>query len=342
MTENKKCSNCGGRLLFNPKTQQMFCEYCRTSRDVVEETPTDLKKNSKNLDIYSCPSCGAQIICDETTSSTFCVYCKNTAIIKERLKGDFLPQAIIPFKSTKEEAIDAFIQLRKGKKLIPDEFLKEQNIEEIKGIYIPFWFFDYQVDGTMDATATTKSTSRGFNSTIITTSYFNVRRSGNISYDNIPVDASTHFQNNIMRSIEPFNYNEIKKYSSDYLSGFLSEIYNVSQEHADVVGTERARKTAYDLFYKSIEKKQYNRIKVEHANFNIQKTAFHYVLLPVYMLNIKYRNQFYTFAMNGQTKKMIGNIPVDKTKAIKYFFKNLLIFSIISLIITFIIWKVGT
>lgn len=341
MVLDKKCKNCGNKVIFNPKIQKMYCEYCQTTRDIIEETETEIEKQSKNLDLYICPNCGAQIVCDETTTSTFCVYCKNTAILKNRLKGIFKPQYIIPFHATKEEAIDAFIELRNGKKLIPDEFLKESNIKEIRGIYIPFWFFDYEVDGSMNAKTTKSKTNSGNNCTILTTCHYDVYRNGLISYDNIPIDASTHFHDNIMRSIEPYDYNNLKKYTSDYLSGFLSELYNVEENAADLIGRKRAKTTAYSLFYKSIEHKNYDDIEVKYSNFNIKKTTAHYGLLPVYMLNIKYQDKFYTFAMNGQTKKMIGNIPLDKKKVVKYFFKTLLTILIIALIITYIIWKVS-
>ena len=45
-------------------------------------------------------------------------------------------------------------------------------------------------------------------------------------------------------------------------------------------------------------------------NINITKTGSHYIMLPVWMVNIKYKDKMYTFAMNGQTGKIIGNLPI--------------------------------
>ena len=339
MVLDKKCNNCGAKVVFNPKTQLLHCEYCKSDHPITEETEEQIKESSKDLDVYNCPSCGAQIVCEPNTTSTFCVYCKNTAILKDKLKGEFFPQAIIPFQSTKEEAIQAFEDLKKGKKLIPDEFLDKKNIEEIKGVYIPFWFFDYVLDGHMEAKAETDTSIRGSSTTTITTREYSVIRSGSISYNNIPIDGSTHFQDNIMRSIEPFNYAGLKKYSSDYLSGFLSELYDVSKEQANEIAQTRANNSAYELFYKSISEKNYDKINVLNTKFNIVNSNVDYVLLPVWMLNVKYKDKFYTFAMNGQTKKMIGNIPVDKAKATKYFLLMLLITTIICILIAVVIWK---
>lgn len=339
MVQDKKCTGCGNKLIFNPKTQRMYCEYCRSERDVIPDKKKESEEIQKELDVYTCPNCGAQIICDSTSTSTFCVYCKNTAILKDKLKGKFKPQAIIPFKTTKDEAVEAFINLRQGKKLIPDEFLHESNIEEIRGVYIPFWLFDYKVDGILDARATREDERTEDNKTIKTTYEYHVARRGAVSFDNIPIDGSTHFQDNIMRSLEPFAYADLKKYTSDYLSGFLSELYDVEEEIADDIATERARITAYNTFKQSIESQQYNTVEYINNKFDPTKLRADYVLLPVWMLNVKYKNDFYTFAMNGQTKKIVGNIPVDEEKAKKMMIKKTLINIVILLIIAIIIWK---
>lgn len=339
MVADKKCKNCGNKMLFNPTTQKMYCEYCKSERDIIVETKNIAEENNTNLDLYTCPNCGAKIVCEEHTTSTFCVYCKNTAILKDKMKGIFHPEAIIPFQATREEAVNAFINLREGKKLIPDEFLDPKNIEEIKGIYIPFWFFDFAVDGILTADTTKKTSTRHGNVTTVTTEYFNCVRKGNLIYDNIPIDASIHFQDNIMRSIEPFDKLGLKPYSSDYLSGFLSELFTVNEEDASKIAIERAGSTAYNTFYESISYKNYDSIKIKNNDFRLNKLETNYVLLPVYMLNVKYKDQFYTFAMNGQTKKIIGNIPIDEKKSMKYLLKKTSYFLIITLIIAIIIWK---
>lgn len=44
-----------------------------------------------------------------------------------------------------------------------------------------------------------------------------------------------------------------------------------------------------------------------------------YALLPVWLLNTRYKDKLYTFAMNGQTGKFIGELPVCKKKYWGYF-----------------------
>ena len=144
-----KCPNCNAVLKYNPKGKNWKCEYCGSSFTLEElehnekkfkETKVEEKEDT-SLDEYQCSNCGAKIVADQNTAATFCVYCKNTAILKSRLTSKFAPDKIIPFAKTKEDAINAFKAIGKGKRFMPDEFAVEKNINEIKGIYIPFWLY---------------------------------------------------------------------------------------------------------------------------------------------------------------------------------------------------------
>ena len=122
--ELKKCKNCGNKMLFNPKTQKMYCEYCRSDREIIEETATEINKSSEHLDLYTCPSCGAKIVCEEHTTSTFCVYCKNTAILKDKLLSNLF---ICHLSKTKNPHQKAFSN--------PLWVTKQQNLPSVHPAY---------------------------------------------------------------------------------------------------------------------------------------------------------------------------------------------------------------
>lgn len=333
-TLDHKCESCGAVLKFNPHGQNWACEYCKrvyTKEEVdayeqkrgVEELTSEteavkLETNAEGMDIYSCPNCGAEIVADEATSATFCVYCKNTAILKNKLVGAFNPSKIIPFHHTLDDAKTAFKSITKGKPLAPKEFTSNANIEQIKGIYIPFWLYDYSVGASIvaDAKRITSWTSGNYRYT--KTDTYLAERSGSMNFYRIPVDGSTRFANDIMNSIEPFDYNNLVPFSHSYLSGFLAEKYDVDASGAMTEALNRANNSATEVLRSDII--GYNTVVVTGQNHNANMTNNEYVLLPVYLLNVKYNNKMYTFAMNGQTGKMIGDIPVDKKKAVLYFF----------------------
>lgn len=312
-----KCISCGAKLPFNPTTQKWDCEYCGSSYTLFELNEYEEKiknKKSYDLDCYRCPDCGAEIVADKTTSATFCVYCGNTSIIKNRLEGEFNPSKIIPFQTTKEQAIDAFKKMKKGKIFTPKEFNNELNIQKITGVYIPFWVYDCDTNGDLEIDARRIRTWMSGNYRYTKTDYYQVNRSGNMKFDNVPVDGSSKFDDDIMDSIEPFDYSGLKEFDMSYLSGFLSENYDINNKVAAERMKQRVEKTTIDELRATVS--TYTTTIIKNSNVDIDIKEIEYMLLPVWMLNIKFKDKLYLFAMNGQTGKIVGNVPISIPKLI--------------------------
>ena len=317
---DNKCPTCGANIKFNPTTQNWVCEYCGASYNVddFERLQTKEENVSENTNTsiteYQCPDCGAIVITDENTVATHCVYCGNTAIMKNRLQGEFKPDKLIPFKSTKEEAIAAFQKNVKKKWFAPSTFHNKENIEKISGVYIPFWLYDSYIDGKIDAKTTKIRKWCSGNYDYTETTYYKCVRKGNLEITDLPVDGSTKFQDEIMDSIEPYDYNEFVPFNRSYLSGFLAEKYDLTSDDVYERAKQRMENTIIDQLKSTLS--IYSTIDIEDKKINIQDKEVEYALLPVWMLNIKFNNKMYTFAMNGQTKKVIGQVPIDFKKLI--------------------------
>ena len=320
---NEKCLNCGADIKYNPKEKLFICEYCNSKFTIDDIKKSKVKMdNSDNLERefskmedmegYLCKNCGAEIISLDNISSTTCLYCKSSAIIKNRLSGVYKPESIIPFKFKKEDAIDAWIKLCKGRLLLPSGFKDTNNIEEMEGLYVPFWLYDCENNAYLRCDATRVATWVDSRYTYTKTDYYKVERGGNLKFESIPNDAATRFDDKIMNAIEPFNYNELIDFETSYLAGFLSEKYDV--ESSDAYKNAKVRIEEDSINYLRSEIKGYATVINKERNNNIQVNKTKYVLLPVYVLNIKYKDKIYHFAMNGQTKKMVGEIPVSKSK----------------------------
>lgn len=353
---DNKCPACGAPILYKPNLKKWKCDYCKSEftleemkkynnasnekNNIKEEVKKEIQKEKDNTNYYeyNCKDCGAKIIADENTAATFCVYCGNTAILKEKLSGKFAPDMIIPFKNEKEKAIEAFKSLNKGRPLMPNFFNDEKNIEKIKGVYIPFWLYDVKVNGELDATSTTSTTWTVGDTVYTKTDTYRLEREGEMSFNKIPVDGSTRFDNDIMNTIEPFNYNELEEYNHAYLSGFLAEKYDVDEETSFKDAEERSLNSARD----TIKDDMGMGIKtIVNDTLASTKLLTKYVLLPVWMINVKYKDKFYTFAMNGQTGEFVGNIPVDKKKAFIYGILTFVITFILVVLISYIFYKGG-
>lgn len=350
-TLENRCPSCTATIHYNPKVGKWKCEYCGSefSLEEMKKHSNNASTDEKNIDrskqqnvneneyiTYHCESCGAEIITDEQTSATFCVYCGATAILKNKLSGQFTPELIIPFKKTKEDAINQFKSLSKGRTLVPKEFTSETNIEKIRGIYIPFWLYDIKINGDLHMLGINKTIWTKGNKKYVKTDKYKVVRGGTIEYNNIPVDASKRFDNDIMNSIEPFNFKEAVKYNHAYLSGFYAEKYDENTDELFKRAAERAKNSSVEQLKK--EASSYQSVVVESNTFNNKEEKRAYALLPVWMVNIKYKDKIHTFAMNGQTGEFIGNIPLDVNKAILF---SVLIFTFLTALIILISYLVS-
>lgn len=262
--------------------------------------------------IYNCPSCGAELICDETTVATSCPYCDNHAVIPTRYSGEFKPDFVLPFAKTKEEAIAALKSHYKGRPFLPDTFTDGNHVKEVKGVYVPFWLFGGSASGSASFEATRSRTYLSGNYRVTETDHFDVYRSGSISFLGIPVDASTKMPDDYMDSIEPFDYRALVPFSPAYLPGYLADKPDVDVEACGERADARAEVTVLDNLRDTVV--GYEMVLERGSSTGVVRERSHYAMLPVWMLSTRWEDAPYLFAMNAQTGKMVGDLPVDKRK----------------------------
>lgn len=326
-----KCPCCGGGIEFDSDIQKMKCPYCDTEyemqtlaaydEDLKADRDDDMKWDSAagadwqegeadGLRVYVCESCGGEIVGDETLAATACPFCDNPVVMKGQFAGDLKPDYVIPFKLDKEAAKAALRKHYEGKRLLPKVFKKENHIDEIKGVYVPFWLFDADADANLRYKATRVRTWSDSNYYYTETSFFSVRRAGNLGFNKVPVDGSTKMDDALMESLEPFNFNDAVDFQSAYLSGYLADRYDVDSEKSIERANERIKKSTENTFASTVQ--GYATVVPEATNVQLKNGSAKYALYPVWLLNTTWRGNKYTFAMNGQTGKMAGNLPMDK------------------------------
>ena len=225
---NYQCPNCMGPLKFVGESGQLECEYCGTQLDVSvaqqlfadkeqaaaaagTEPQWDLSmaggdwsaEEAANMRSYTCPSCAAEIICDATTAATSCPYCGNPTVVPGQFTGQLRPDYVLPFRLDKNAAIAALQHYYKGKKFLPKSFANKNHIEEVKGIYVPFWLFDGESEADMRFRATKVRKFKQGDYEITETEHWRVLRQGNVAFEKVPVDGSSKMPDAHMDAIEP-------------------------------------------------------------------------------------------------------------------------------------------
>lgn len=328
-----KCPNCGAPLMFDPAAQKHVCEYCLSdfTKEEIEKTNALADESAdtysvpnqelqdefnQHTNLYICNSCGAEIISDENTAATFCCYCHNPVTLKGRLTGECRPELVIPFKHTRDQALEMYKEWCKKKWFLPNDYTSAQQLEKITGLYVPYWLADCTVNAEMNAEAKIIHTRTSGNYRITNTKIYNVERAATMEYLGVPADASKKLDDKLMDSVEPFDYKAFVPFSMTYLSGFYADKYDVDK--AEVLPRIRTRveQGCQDILRNDVH--GYTTVTPNFKRTQIIRTNWHYTMLPVWFMTYKYNGKDYLFGMNGQTGKIVGMLPVSMPKLLGF------------------------
>ena len=332
-----KCPCCGGAIAFDSTIQKMKCPYCDTEfeMDALKGYDDELQKEqtdsmewetyaggewqegeTEGLHTYVCKSCGGEIVGDANMAATSCPFCGNPIVMMGQFSGALKPDLVIPFKLDKKAAKEGLMKHLTGKRLLPKIFKDQNHIDEIKGVYVPFWLFDTDVDANVRYRATKIRVWSDSDYDYTETSYFMVHRGGNVGFENVPVDGSSKMADDLMEPIEPYNCAEAVDFQTAYLAGYLADKYDVTAEESIERANARVKHSTEEAFAETVQ--GYNSVTAENSSVQFHNGKAKYALYPVWLLNTTWNGNKYTFAMNGQTGKFVGDLPVDKAAATRW------------------------
>ena len=268
------------------------------------------------LRIYGCNQCGGEIVADETTGATHCPYCGNPVVLTGHFTGLLKPDLVIPFKVDKKAAKEALNNHYKGKRLLPKVFKDQNHIEEVKGLYVPVWLFDADVDANVEYDATRVHRWSDSDYEYTETRHYAVIRGGGIGFENVPVDGSSKMDDTLMESIEPFDISDAVPFKTAYLPGYMADKYDVDAGESIDRANQRIKQSTEDAFRSTVM--GYTTVTAVDSNIRLQNGKSRYALYPVWILNTDWNGQKFTFAINGQTGKIAGDLPMDKGLFWKY------------------------
>ena len=327
----RKCPNCGAGLVFNPKLQKLQCQSCRSifepgkddglSQDTAKEI---VKKVSDEYEVvsYKCSHCGAELLTTDETITTFCSYCRSGTMLDRKIIKKRKPDYVIPFAKTKKECEEIYVNKIKKSIFAPKSMIDTQEVEKIRGIYMPYWIYSYEKNGDV--------VSRG--------EKYNHRSGDYVYYDDyilttnvaaemsgISHDATSNFYDRLSESIAPYSLKEKKNFSPSYLSGYYADNEDVNDSVYKESSKEIATAHLSKLLGKEKEYREYSSTPI----VDVENKSADLALFPVYFLATKNKqgDRVSYAVINGQTGKIAADIPID--------FKKFGIFSLLLSILIF-------
>lgn len=283
-----------------------------------EDSPKYMEMN-----LYECTSCGAKLMVKSTETSSFCAYCGQPMILIDRLENELEPDLIIPFGISQKRAEHLIREKFCQGWFVPNE-IKNFQLDKIRGIYVPYWLISYHVKKKIkyvfsDSPHNDKESSH---SRLIDLLTKNSRRRGdevvihNCMKDaecivsRIPGDASRRLNDNISSRLEPYDIDRAMAFTPEYLAGFYTDRYDVSAREVAVVAKKKSDKALHDEMIHEVGK----NLRVTDEQTEIKLEDVEYALFPAWFMTFRYQGIIYTVAVNGQTGKVVGNVPSNRFK----------------------------
>lgn len=325
-----KCPGCGGSLVYDPASKRLECDYCGGSYDPEEfgyVSQEEIERRPEFMDAnqYVCNSCGASIFVSPTEASSHCVYCGSPSIAFSKLTKIKRPETILPFKITREDAAARIKEKFSSGAFIP-KVIRDCQIEDVRGIYIPYWIMNVRAEGDF-----LYKGDEGSSDDKVTYYY---TRSGSGEYMGIAMDSSRLLPDEISAYLD-YDMNDLVPFNESYLSGFYSDVFDVEKDEI----IPRARYTAAMRLNESLA----SSVKASsvcpiatHIDTEITSDVIP-AMLPAWFFAVTYRGKPYTVIVNGQNGEVTGSVPFDSTKVALF----VVLISILATALVYLINPIG-
>ncbi len=328
----QKCGSCGAPLQFDPESGKLVCRNCGTMQDI----PAEFKVEDVSLDgldftaiqqqaadagaeavpIYNCVSCGAEIIAPAEQFATTCPYCGNNVVLTDKVSGQLRPDGVVPFRIDAKQLPDAVNDFYKGKILLPKNFFSESTMGKVTGVYVPFWIFGGSVDGVLRFRGERTSSHRQGDYIVTETRHYQLARDVDLHFNDVPVDASGRVADELADSLEPFDIADAKPFDMRYLAGFTADRFDQAKDDMAQRASNRMIASAERAVRGTVT--GYSNVTRAGGGLRAHLSA-RYLLLPMYLFSIQHEGKAYSFAVNGQTGKVVGELPISKQASRRYF-----------------------
>lgn len=312
-----ECPGCGANMKFDIASQRMSCAYCgmKTEPDSLRKDEDAGITDTFEAAIFTCPQCGGEMLSGDQDATAFCSFCGAANILTSRLAREKRPGYIIPFKKTKEDCKRAYANKMRWAVFAPRQLRNPAYIDSFRGIYMPYWTYRLEQKGGVCFKGK-KSYRKG---DYVYTEHYDLTGDVDAGYYGFSYDASSTFYDNISQSLAPYYVKDQVQFTPAYLSGFYADIADVDEDLYRENALEMANESSWQQICGAKAFKKY-KIDNDMNRFNLteklhtQCSAAHSTMYPVWFLSWRKDDRIAYAAVNGQTGKVVADLPIDSKR----------------------------
>ena len=340
---NRKCKNCGGDLMFNPKTCQLNCEKCGSEFAFTMVKRTEKRpyqKGTYNFDthewarekkIMKCETCGANIELYGLNITSKCPYCESSYVTSIAELPGLKPEAVVPFKFNEEEALVKFQEGIKKKFFVPTKFKKKLPKNNIVGVYVPTFNFDMDTSTRYEGVLEREVRVKRGKEYVTKTERFSIKGVKNMYHRNYVIESSDNINDKQITSLLPYDFDESYQYDENFIRGHRAKHYEDNLDKCNSLAKEKIERIIKETI---LSKYNYSRVVSYNQYSTYTNEMFIYRLLPLYNFEFDYNKKTYTVVMNGQTAKVGKGLPISPLKVSLVVIVILMIIALIILLMS--------
>ncbi len=321
-TKTLKCPNCAGPIVFSPGVSQIHCEYCgsvfepeellklQIDENIIKEPVVEEKAPAEPQYGYNCRNCGANVWTDDTTLATYCFYCHSPVVVAPRISKGFAPDGLIPFEIGKEKVIEAFTSWSKSRMFTPRDFGSKEHLEQLNGVYLPFWLADGSANFRISGQASNSSESRMGNYITTTKDIYDLRREGLFEAKDITALANSKAAEQLVVGTKPFSKGEMQPFNVAYLQGFFAERNNIEKQEVEGAFASKIQNNATAVVASSLSS-HYDTSDPLVEFTPLVLDNWRLILHPFWLLTYRQKDTTYLYCMNGVTGESFGGLPIS-------------------------------
>ncbi|MCR5249318.1 MAG: hypothetical protein K6E50_01785 [Lachnospiraceae bacterium] len=263
---------------------------------------------------YTCPQCGGSIYATEESVNGFCSYCGSNLMLQSRMGKMPRPKKIIPFSIDKQKCKAAYQNYTAKALFAPKEFKDPNALERFRGIYMPYWVYDSGLNQQVNLRGK-KSYRRG---NYVYTEHYKCSAYVDCFYRGLTFDASASFDDYFSRGIAPFDVRAMVDFNENYMSGFYADMQDVDYRvyMADAMNFSQKQIFAGISSARCFPGVTISDDESKTIHPMLEGGSAYLAFQPVWFLSYRKKDRVAYAVVNGQTGKIVSDLPVDNKKVL--------------------------